>query len=152
MILLKNLQETTQILVEHKPISVRFKYDLPVGAMIETDVNRLQQILMNLISNAVKFTNEGYIEIGCHRFNEDYIEFFIKDSGIGVKKEAGQKIFERFRQVDEGDTRSYGGAGLGLSISKSLVSLLGGKIAYVTTPGKGSQFYFTIPDKLKSSE
>jgi len=149
-VLLKNLQETTKILVKHKPINVVLKFDLPIGATIDTDKNRLQQILFNLISNATKFTQKGYIELGCHRINSHYIEFFIKDSGIGIRQNAGQKIFERFRQVEEGDNRPFGGTGLGLSICKSLVQLLGGSIGYVSTVGKGSQFYFTIPDELKS--
>jgi len=123
---------------------------LPNEATIETDKNRLQQILFNLISNAVKFTSKGHIEIGCQRITMDYIEFYVKDTGIGIKKEAGHRIFERFRQVDEGDTRPYGGTGLGLSISQSLVQLLGGNIAYFSTLGKGSHFYFSIPDTLKS--
>jgi PAS domain S-box-containing protein len=149
-VLMRNLTDTARILVEHRKIDVRLHYDLPNEATIETDKNRLQQILFNLISNAVKFTNKGYIEIGCHRITMDYIEFYVKDTGIGIKKEAGHRIFERFRQVDEGDTRPYGGTGLGLSISQSLVQLLGGNIAYFSTLGKGSHFYFSIPDTLKS--
>ena len=122
------------------------------GATIESDKNRLQQVLYNLISNAVKFTIEGSIEIGCFRNSWEYIEFYVKDTGAGIPKEAGLKVFERFRQAEEGDNRPYGGSGLGLSISKALVQLLGGQLGYTSTHGKGSHFYFTLPDRLTSFE
>ncbi len=149
-ILLKDLAETTKVLVKQRPITVNLKYDLPVKATVESDKKRVRQILFKLISNAIKFTEEGQIELGCYRNSWEHIEFYVKDSGIGIPKEVGQKIFERFRQGKEGDTRPYGGTGLGLSLSKSLVNLLGGQIGYTSIEGKGSHFYFTIPDLLKS--
>ena len=150
--MLRYLEDTARILVEHKPITVRLKYDLPVDASIESDKNRLQQVLFNLISNSVKFTQKGTIEIGCFRNSFDHIEFYVKDTGSGIPKEAGRKIFERFRQAEEGDNRPFGGTGLGLSICKALVQLLGGRIGFTSTCGKGSHFYFSIPDKLTSFE
>jgi signal transduction histidine kinase len=108
------------------------------------DQERLQQIFNNLISNALKFTSEGYIEIGC-RSKSDWVEFHVKDTGIGIPPEFHDKIFDRFRQVEGSFTRKYGGNGLGLSISKNLIELMGGKIRVESEVGKGSAFYFTLP-------
>jgi len=111
-----------------------------------TDPLRLKQILTNLLSNAVKFTSKGYIEFGYimkEETNELY--FFIKDTGIGIDENDLEIIFERFRQVDVSSTRKHGGSGLGLSISKELVKLLGGEIGVESVPGKGTTFWFTLP-------
>jgi signal transduction histidine kinase len=112
---------------------------------IESDYYRLRQVFNNLIGNALKFTNQGYIEIGFSPIKQG-LEFYIKDTGIGIASEFHEDIFERFRQVDETRTRKYGGNGLGLSISKNLVEVLGGKIRVESELQKGSIFYFTIPD------
>jgi signal transduction histidine kinase len=114
---------------------------------IKTDLYKLKQIMINLIANALKFTQKGIIKFG-YSPKEDTIEFFIKDTGIGISKEFHEKIFERFHQVDSGFTRKYGGNGLGLPISKSLVELLGGKLWFESKPENGSSFYFTIPNKI----
>jgi PAS domain S-box-containing protein len=113
-------------------------------AFIVTDQARLKQILNNLLSNAVKFTNEGSISMGYNIYSS-YIEFYVSDTGIGIAKENYEVIFERFRQVETGLSRLFGGTGLGLTISKFLVSLLGGKIWLSSQLGIGSTFYFTIP-------
>lgn len=144
----QNLVQTAQVLVNHKQIQVKLKYDLPNGFMLESDKNRVNQILFNLLSNAVKFTEKGTIEIGAFRNSWDYIEIYVRDSGIGVPKRIGQKIFDRFRQGHEGDNRPYAGTGLGLSISKALINMMGGQIGYTSTEGKGSYFYFTLPHEL----
>jgi signal transduction histidine kinase len=109
----------------------------------ESDELRLKQILINFVGNAIKFTEKGYIEIG-FRIEENRIEFYVKDTGIGIPEEYHEKIFERFRQVDSSYTRKYGGNGLGLAISKSLAELLGGEIWMESEVGKGSTFFFTI--------
>jgi PAS domain S-box-containing protein len=114
--------------------------------MMENDSYRIKQIFSNLIGNAIKFTHEGYIEIG-YKFEAGWIEFHVKDTGIGIAPEFHQAIFDRFRQVDTAKTRKYGGNGLGLAISKNLVELLGGKIWVKSEPDKFSEFYFTIPIK-----
>jgi PAS domain S-box len=111
---------------------------------ILTDPERLRQIFNNLISNALKFTPDGYIEIGCRQIG-DKIEFHVKDSGIGISPEFHDKIFERFRQVENSFTRKYGGNGLGLAISQKLIELMGGNIWLESEAGKGSSFYFTLP-------
>jgi PAS domain S-box-containing protein len=111
---------------------------------IYTDKTKITQILSNLISNALKFTHEGFIEFGYNLKNNE-LEFYVKDSGIGIKPEQQEEIFERFRQADLSINKKYGGTGLGLSISKGFAELLGGKIWVNSEPDNGSSFYFTIP-------
>ena len=116
--------------------------------MCNSDPLRLRQVLSNLLSNAVKFTSEGSIELGYKldpRKNRPRIEFYISDTGIGIPEDKLDLIFERFRQVDDSQSRQYGGTGLGLAISKRLVELIGGSIWVESKPGKGSTFYFNIP-------
>jgi signal transduction histidine kinase/CheY-like chemotaxis protein len=121
---------------------------------ILTDENRLNQILYNLIGNAIKFTNKGKVEFG-YKVNEykKLIEFYVKDTGIGIS-EANQKvIFERFKQADSTSTKKYGGTGLGLTISKQLVEMMGGKIWLKSELNTGSEFIFTLPYiKLEKKE
>lgn len=112
--------------------------------LVISDDFRINQIMGNLISNAMKFTERGKIEFG-YEIDKNKIEFYIADTGIGIKKEQQEEIFKRFRQADESMTRNYGGTGLGLSICKGLVYLLNGKIWVRSEPGQGSTFYFTIP-------
>jgi signal transduction histidine kinase len=121
-------------------------------AVIIADPDRLSQIFNNLMSNAIKFTDKGRIEIG-YQMMDKMVEFYVKDSGIGIAAEYHDTIFERFRQVEAEKTRKYGGNGLGLAITKKLVELMGGKIWLKSESGKGSVFYFTIPgdDKLGKS-
>jgi signal transduction histidine kinase len=121
----------------------KFSEQLP---QLITDENKLIQILTNLISNGMKFTKEGFVEFGVEE-GDDCLLFFVKDSGIGISEEKQTLIFERFRQVEEGSTRNFGGAGLGLAISKSFVESLGGKIWIDSVPGKGATFYFDLPLK-----
>jgi len=112
--------------------------------LIFADTERLNQIFNNLISNAFKFTTKGRIEIG-YQQKDKMVEFFVRDSGIGIPAEYHTKIFDRFRQVDNSNSRKFGGNGLGLAISKNLVELMGGKIRLESEPGVGSVFYFTVP-------
>lgn len=111
---------------------------------INTDGNRLRQILCNLLNNAIKFTSEGKVEFGLlHRGN--ITEFYVSDSGIGIAPEDQSLIFKPFRKVGASLTSKYGGTGLGLSISKAFVEKLGGTISLQSHPNKGSKFFFTIP-------
>ncbi len=117
-------------------------------AKILSDRGRIKQVIINLLENAFKFTSEGYIEFGCKLKidkNPNELEFFVKDSGIGISKEKQKFIFDRFRQVDESTSRTYGGTGLGLSISKSLAQLIGGDLSMTSKEGEGSHFFFCIP-------
>ncbi len=113
---------------------------------IYTDKTKIIQVLSNLISNALKFTHVGSIKFGYQLINND-IEFFIKDTGIGISQELHEKIFERFRQADKSIQSNYGGTGLGLSICKGFVELMGGTIRVESNVGEGSTFYFTLPFK-----
>ncbi|MHA7111106.1 ATP-binding protein [Sunxiuqinia elliptica] len=111
---------------------------------LTTDASKLTQILTNLISNGLKFTSQGFVEYGVRRQNGT-LHFHVRDTGIGIPEEKHPVIFERFRQVEEGNTRKYGGSGLGLSIAKSFVEALEGQIWLQSKPGEGSTFFFSIP-------
>lgn len=113
-------------------------------AKIITDRSKLDSVLTNLIKNAIKFSESGTINIGCHR-KGTVICFYVKDTGMGIPKNKQDAIFERFVQGDIGDRRAFGGLGLGLAISKSYVELLGGKIWVESIEGIGSTFYVSIP-------
>jgi PAS domain S-box-containing protein len=115
------------------------------NSFIRTDIARLYQILSNLLHNAVKFTESGFIETGFYLDNSDSLVFYVKDSGIGIPLDKQSLIFERFRQVEESITRTYEGAGLGLTICRGLLKLMGGKIWVESDGMNGSTFYFTIP-------
>jgi signal transduction histidine kinase/CheY-like chemotaxis protein len=122
-------------------VSFQLKQEL---AEFNTDAFKLNQILTNLLSNAIKFTEQGKIEIG-YKIVDSFIEFYVRDTGIGIKPEYHEIIFKRFRQVEMDFTRKYGGTGLGLPICKALVEMLGGRIWVESEFGKGSTFHFTLP-------
>ncbi len=109
-----------------------------------SDPDRLQQVFVNLIGNALKFTQTGFVRFG-YEIQKQKILFHVKDSGIGIPKDKTEKIFERFTQVDNTLARKFGGSGLGLAISKGLVNLLNGEIWCESDLGKGSSFYFSVP-------
>ena len=111
---------------------------------ISTDKEKLLAVLSNLIKNAIKYTDSGTIALG-YQHKPGFLEFFVKDSGIGISKNRQKAIFERFIQADIEDIHAYQGAGLGLAISKSYVELMKGEIWVDSEPGKGSIFYFTMP-------
>ncbi|HEY3372336.1 MAG TPA: PAS domain S-box protein [Prolixibacteraceae bacterium] len=137
---------------QEKEIELRLdQSNLKKEIFIESDETKLRQVLVNCVGNAIKFTEKGFVEIGIILEGE-FIEFHVKDTGIGIPDEFHEQIFERFRQVDTGNTRKYGGTGLGLPISKCLIELLGGIIWMESEKGKGSTFYFKIPIKLDHSQ
>ncbi|MFH0759954.1 MAG: response regulator [Bacteroidota bacterium] len=115
-------------------------------SIIWTDKSRLKIILFNLLENALKFTYDGFIEIGYQQI-DNQIEIYIKDTGIGISQEKQEIIFERFSQEDKGASRLFGGLGLGLSIAKENANLIGGRITLESEKGQGSTFYITIPYK-----
>ncbi|HET6556158.1 MAG TPA: PAS domain S-box protein [Prolixibacteraceae bacterium] len=129
-----------------KEKGIELKLDLPAKntIIIDSDKARVRQILMNLVTNAIKFTENGSIEIGLKVIDHS-IQIHVKDTGIGIPPEFHKIIFERFRQVENSETRRFGGNGLGLAISKNLVEMLGGKIWLESEVGKGSTFYFGLP-------
>jgi CheY-like chemotaxis protein len=111
---------------------------------IIADKEKLERILANLISNAIKFTHEGSVDFGCQIMNSD-LEFYVKDTGIGIDQSKHDWIFKRFVQADPEIQHTFGGTGLGLSICKGFVELMGGKIWLESVQNEGSTFYFTIP-------
>jgi signal transduction histidine kinase len=116
-----------------------------------TDRDKLRQILMNLLSNAAKFTDEGTITLSAIRA-DGALRLTVSDTGIGMPKEALEYIFEEFRQVDMSSTRRHGGTGLGLAIVRRLARLLGGHVVAVSELGKGSTFMLTLPFELEAAE
>ncbi|MDD2304910.1 MAG: ATP-binding protein [Prolixibacteraceae bacterium] len=124
----------------------RITFSMPEDTKLRilTDEELLTKIFYQLIDNAVKFTSNGTIAIGCEKHNQEY-HFFVKDSGIGISEEYKNRIFGNFEQEDFASTRKYEGTGIGLSIAKGFVELLGGKIWVDSQKGKGSTFYFSIP-------
>jgi PAS domain S-box-containing protein len=111
--------------------------------LVLCDRERVMQIFANLLNNALKFTTEGYIELGC-RVLETNVEFYVKDTGIGIPEKYHHKVFDRFTQVETSYSRRVGGNGLGLSISKNLIELMDGRIWLESQASKGSTFYFTL--------
>ncbi|TKD63539.1 chemotaxis protein CheB [Flavobacterium sp. ASW18X] len=111
---------------------------------IKTDPNRLKQVLINLIGNALKFTDKGHVKFG-YQIEGDFVMFRVTDTGIGITEDKLKLIFERFERVNPSNTDKYSGKGLGLSISKGIIGLLGGEIKVESVPGQGSTFSFIIP-------
>ena len=138
-----------------KDIDLFLKIDENIPKYIWTDIVRIKQILINLLSNALKFTNSGKVELNVKLIkssenNKKIIRFSVIDSGIGIKKINQEKIFNAFAQEDSSTTRKFGGTGLGLTISNQLLKLLGSKLELNSTYNKGSEFFFEI--ELKTSK
>jgi PAS domain S-box-containing protein len=143
--LVREISLTIEPMVRSKELAyrVRVDEDLPV---VETDRTKVKQVLLNLLSNAVKFTHQGQIELSARALPGDRgVELTVADTGIGIRPEDMNKIFEDFRQVDQSSTREYGGTGLGLSITNKLLLLLGGTIDVESCPGDGSRFTVRLP-------
>jgi len=131
--------------VESKNLQFLLKESISFSeAIIYTDREKVFAILTNLVKNAIKFTEKGFIELGYFK-KDNFLQFYIKDSGIGVPKDRQEAIFERFIQADIYDKNAKQGAGLGLSITKAYIELLGGDLWVASDKGKGSTFYFTLP-------
>lgn len=145
---LDSIKQTFDLKAEEKQIDLLFEIDKNMPRIIIGDSVRLSQIVNNLISNAIKFTDSGYVKlIGkvIHKTNDiAKISFTVKDSGIGIAKDKQSTIFDNFSQESTATTRKYGGTGLGLAITKKLVELHGGKLSLDSEPGKGSAFSFEL--------
>lgn len=129
------------------------KTDIEPGkdkVMVVSDEERIMQVMTNLIGNAIKYTDQGEVKFGfrirAEKNENPLLEFYVADTGIGIHPDMQKLIFERFRQLDDSNTRRYGGNGLGLSISNEIANLLGGEITLESEVGKGSVFYFSIPN------
>jgi signal transduction histidine kinase len=126
---------------------IRLRIEVPEGSLwAETDSRRVRQILVNLLSNAVKFTDEGEIELRA-RATADTVVLEVQDSGIGIRSEDRERIFDAFWQVEQSPTRRAGGTGLGLSVVRRLVDLLGGRISVESAVGRGSTFTVELPTR-----
>ena len=140
-----DLRSLFQPVADERKLGFQIKIADDVPAQLETDRQRLEQVLKNLLSNAFKFTQAGEVTLTVTTVGDDQIAFAVNDTGIGIAPEQRDSIFEAFRQADGTISRKYGGTGLGLSISRELSRLLGGKITLDSTPGVGSTFTVTIP-------
>ncbi|NQV31316.1 MAG: response regulator [Phycisphaeraceae bacterium] len=146
--LLNSLEFMTRTHAEEKSIDFKIVAHNDLPAQIKSDPCRLQQCLLNLLNNAVKFTDQGHVhlKVSLHEDNGTHsIRFDIEDTGIGIPKHRQSAIFESFTQADGSTTRKYGGTGLGLTITRQLSELLGGELTVITEPGKGSVFSLIIP-------
>lgn len=137
---------------DEKKIELKLNFSETKLPKVLTDPTRIKQILLNLIGNAVKFTEKGYVQLDVTPFGNDnqhlWVRFDIADTGIGISKEKLEHLFERFWQADNSNTRRYGGTGLGLSIVKQIVELMGGKISVQSQEGVGSRFTVEMPFPL----
>jgi signal transduction histidine kinase len=136
---------TTMSLAQKKNIKLEAVYDDGTPEAIFADVKKVQQVIINLISNAVKFTTEGGVTVNVGTTDKNNWRIKVKDTGIGMPQDAATYIFEKFRQVDNTATREHQGTGLGLAIVKQLVEALGGTVVVETAPGKGTTFTVTLP-------
>ena len=154
--LMQEVHDTMQVQIKNKNVSLFCQKSLPDSKVrIYMDDVRLKQILTNLLSNAIKFTEQGFVNFGYVLKDEDTLEFFVKDTGVGIAPEKQASVFESFRQEDETTTRKFGGTGLGLAISRRLVELMGGKIWLESEKDKGAQFFFDVPyvtEKIETAE
>jgi CheY-like chemotaxis protein/CHASE3 domain sensor protein len=145
------LRQLFEPLAQEKKLDFSIEVDANLPKTFETDPQRLEQILKNLISNAIKFTDRGKVVLSIMASGHEKIAFTVKDSGIGISADQLKSIFEAFHQADSTISRRYGGTGLGLSISRQLARLLGGVISVESTPGKGSSFTVTLPLKYSDA-
>jgi len=134
--------------------NLQFRLNLPDPerkVIVNTDPSRLKQVFVNLIQNALKFTPDGFVEVGFELQENNKMQFFVRDSGIGIPETKKKIIFERFRQIDDSHTREYGGTGLGLAICKNLLDLMGSKLSLTSAEGQGSEFLFSMKYILTES-
>jgi signal transduction histidine kinase len=146
--LLERLQKRFSAKTAEKGIGLRFTFKSAVnGEIIEADNHKVTHLLEALLENAIKFTRKGRIEFGC-KIKEGEAEFYVSDTGTGITGEHREEIFKRFYQAETSPSRSYGGIGLGLTIAREYIGLMGGKIWFTTKEGEGTQFRFTVPYKI----
>src|SRR5207245_4802647 len=154
----QHMERTFRQLAADKGLDFKVKFDPKLPPTIRTDEKRLQQIVLNLLSNAFKFTSKGGVTLGVRLANKGWspthtalrhvnraVEISVTDTGIGIPEDKQKLIFEAFQQADGTTSRKYGGTGLGLSISREIARLLGGELQVRSTPGEGSIFTLYVP-------
>ena len=146
--LMRNLSVVLSSALQHKEVEVLFQLDPAVPRVLHGDGLRLQQVLLNLAGNAIKFTERGEVVVALQLLQAGpervRVEFAVRDTGIGIAADRLEAIFEGFTQAEASTTRRFGGTGLGLAISRRLVHLMGGELTVTSTPGQGSRFAFTL--------
>ncbi len=154
-----NLRTTTdhaleifQVVANNKGLNLRLVFDDDVAHERVSDPKRIQQILINLISNAIKFTEKGNITVSIHALPNDWVHFEVEDQGIGIDPSVQENIFQSYQQAQTSTARKYGGTGLGLKICKELVELMEGEIGVKSAQGKGATFWFKIPMPVRAVE
>lgn len=150
--IVENVINLIELKAEDKNLDITVNYDPLVGKNFFGDSLRLNQILTNLMSNAVKFTNKGEIGLNIKKISDNRLRFEVSDTGIGLSNEQIDKLFKSFSQADSSTTKKYGGTGLGLAISKQLVEMMNGKIFLESTLGVGSKFIFEIELEQRDKE
>lgn len=148
---LSGLRHMFEPLASNKGLQFSASVAADVPAAIQTDPQRLEQILKNLLANALKFTEKGSVSLAVRRYSDDQLAFAVKDTGIGIAEEQQKRIFDAFHQADSTISRKFGGTGLGLSISRELVRLLGGHFLLESKAGAGSTFTIVIPVEFDSA-
>lgn len=153
---LEAVVDTVVARAEEKGLDLILRYAPGTPTYVIGDPGRVRQVLINFIGNAIKFTEKGYVMLNAEARilgnTETIIRFEVRDTGIGITKDAQKKIFEKFIQADASTTKRYGGTGLGLAISQQLAQLMGGEVGVVSEPGKGSTFWFEVPFRLDQTQ
>jgi len=141
---IENLQKISEIKAHEKDLDFNIIYDKN-NTIYNGDPNRIGQVLINIVNNAIKFTDHGFVNIYIEQIDNNNVKFRVLDTGIGIDDDKLEQVFNSFEQAYADTSRKFGGTGLGLSISKKLIELQHGKIWAESKKGKGSQFYFTVP-------
>ena len=152
--LVDDVVSSTSPLVARKENRLVLDLDENLGTM-HTDQVKVRQCLLNLIGNASKFTEKGMVTLAVRRESEggrDWVNFAVKDTGIGMTEEQLSRLFQRFSQADESTTREYGGTGLGLAITRAFCGMMGGEVSVASTPGEGSTFTLRLPAELPADD
>lgn len=154
--LIERMNSLYSVKSSEKGIQLKFEKDDQLHPYIIGDPLRMEQVIGNLISNAIKFTDQGSVTLKIETVlkdkHQETLKFEVIDTGLGIPEENLHKIFELFSQADDSNTRTHGGTGLGLNICKKLIAMMGGQIEAKSTPGKGSVFYFTLKMELATAE
>ena len=149
--LISEVSSSVYPLIENKAIEFEVEKDINTRIIVNTDSGKVVQVLINLLGNAIKFTDKGFVKLKIYE-SDNNLSFDVTDTGIGITEENQAVIFDEFRQADGSTSRKYGGTGLGLSICKKIADLLGGDLTVRSKLGTGSTFTFSLPPKLVETE